>query len=1166
MLALALSTLVLAADPAARLELTFDGADSATAASIANVSSRGFTPGDVGAERTNRAAGEFDGTTSIVIVRQEPATAAAFAEGSFTWEGFFFSPGENGVTTDGAIADRFISQFRDDKTQSTRITIGLSRSKKGTSQTLCVGLVGGETRHVGKLPVAEDAWHHFALVFEAAPDAKPDPKKPEASTTRGKITWYLDHKKCGEIKIDGKDERSTLERIGRSPLTIGGRNVVQEKGKPDKVDRGFNGLLDELRITARALAPAEFLASKAIAPDRLVAVEVFAPAADDLDAVALARLDARKQRPTETLSQESLGVVGLPSTYSIGGYVEPRRGRQGIRTRRELTLPAGPHRLLVAARADAVLAIDGQPLVVVRGSRGPDVERLQTAALTSDGRPHVWTLSTIVDFGDGSFGSGGEPNVQIADTQPTATPTTAALKKPLGDATAARDAKSPSGDKTGGYRAGEDIKSTLRFDEAVVGIAPAGAEADPAAWRLLGSDAPTSLDRYSWRACRGRTVAHWFGMEQARREEALARRDDFWRRRHEWARGEAVKWSEVPVPDVVPTVYLPPISESEFKAAEKSRFQAKLGDASMRINPIDKFLAEKMKSLGVKPAPQIDDATFLRRVTLDLAGRNPTVDEARAFFDDRSADKRLKLVDRLLSSPEWADAWVGYWQDLLAENPSILKPTLNNSGPFRRWIHDSFEANKPLDQFASELIMMQGDDDQGGTAGFAQSSGNDLPMAMKGHVLAQAFLGVDMKCARCHDAPNAPIEQGDLFGLAAMLGESTLTVPKASTVVVPPGARQPAVSSALKAGDKVAPQWPLEEMIPESAAERGVALTQWVDRPRARLAAIVTSPASTRFSDVLVNRIWQRYFGLGLVEPVDQWTERKESSHPELLAYLSRQFVLDGYDAKKLVRMLVTSSAYAASTDEGPIDASQRTFASQTRRRLSAEQVVDSLFTTVGKQTGAEELNFDPNGTQGFLILPAPQKAWQFASLANERDRPALALPINQMILDVLTTFGWRETRIDPLTRRDAEVNPLQPLMMANSEAVNQAIRLTENSAVTAWCLEDVTLDQTIDRLFLATFSRLPSGGERKLVAGVLEDSYAARRTGRPKPPPVERVVAHVDWDKHLKGESSLELMEAEKQARAGDPPTVRLTEEFRTRVEDVLWSLLNSPEFVFVP
>src|SRR5687767_7601308 len=144
MLAFVLSTLVLTADPAANLELTFDGADSAqmAAASVVHVSSRGFTPGEVGAKRPNLAAGEFDGTTSIVIVPEGPGAAAAFTEGSFTWEGFFFSPGENVIATEGAIADRFITQFRDDKSTSTRITIGLSRSKKGTMPTLCVGLVG----------------------------------------------------------------------------------------------------------------------------------------------------------------------------------------------------------------------------------------------------------------------------------------------------------------------------------------------------------------------------------------------------------------------------------------------------------------------------------------------------------------------------------------------------------------------------------------------------------------------------------------------------------------------------------------------------------------------------------------------------------------------------------------------------------------------------------------------------------------------------------------------------------------------------------------------------------------------------------------------------------------------------------------------------------------
>jgi hypothetical protein len=128
-------------------------------------------------------------------------------------------------------------------------------------------------------------------------------------------------------------------------------------------------------------------------------------------------------------------------------------------------------------------------------------------------------------------------------------------------------------------------------------------------------------------------------------------------------------------------------------------------------------------------------------------------------------------------------------------------------------------------------------------------------------------------------------------------------------------------------------------------------------------------------------------------------------------------------------------------------------------------------------------------------------------------------------------------------------------------------VRLTDESVVTEWCVDkNITVEELVDRLFLTTLGRRPDADERKLVVGVLAEGFAERRTGKPKPPPIERIIAHVDWDKHLKGEASVELLAAEKQARAGDPPTERLTADFRRRVEDVLWSLVNSPEFVFVP
>src|SRR6185295_4553659 len=138
-------------------------------------------------------------------------------------------------------------------------------------------------------------------------------------------------------------------------------------------------------------------------------------------------------------------------------------------------------------------------------------------------------------------------------------------------------------------------------------------------------------------------------------------------------------------------------------------------------------------------------------------------------YNETALGRRPKLVDLFVSNSSWADNWVGYWQDVLAENPGLLKPQLNNTGPFRTWIYESFRDNKPMDRFATELIMMEGSVYGGSPAGFAMASQNDAPFAEKAHILGKAFLAADMKCARCHDAPHHNFLQKDLFSVAAML-------------------------------------------------------------------------------------------------------------------------------------------------------------------------------------------------------------------------------------------------------------------------------------------------------------------------------------------------------------------------------------------------------------
>src|SRR5205085_4453172 len=197
---------------------------------------------------------------------------------------------------------------------------------------------------------------------------------------------------------------------------------------------------------------------------------------------------------------------------------------------------------------------------------------------------------------------------------------------------------------------------------------------------------------------------------------------------------------------------------------------------------IDEFINSRLSSEKVSSAIVCDDYSFIRRIYVDIVGLTPPAGKVSAFAADDRADKRSRLIDELLASSGWADNWVGYWQDVLAENPNIVNPTLNNTGPFRWWLYEALLDNKPLDRFATELILMEGSTRYGGTAGFAVASENAAPLATKAQNIGLAFLAFDMRCARCHDAPSHDFSQEDLFNLAAMLQRSDQTLPKTSTI------------------------------------------------------------------------------------------------------------------------------------------------------------------------------------------------------------------------------------------------------------------------------------------------------------------------------------------------------------------------------------------------
>ena len=570
----------------------------------------------------------------------------------------------------------------------------------------------------------------------------------------------------------------------------------------------------------------------------------------------------------------------------------------------------------------------------------------------------------------------------------------------------------------------------------------------------------------------------------------------------------------------------------------------------------------------IEAAELTSDLEFLRRATLDTVGVVPSAEEIAIFKNDPAEKRRALAIDRLLDDPRWADHWTAYWQDVLAENPNILKPSLNNTGPFRFWIHEALSDNKAMDRFVTELVMMEGSEYGGGSAGFGMASQNDVPMAAKAHVLGTAFLGVEMKCARCHDSPYHETVQRDLFELAAMLKRETITLPGTSTVPASTfEGREPLIKITLKPGEEIAPQWPFEDLAPTMIDD---AMLREPGDARERLAATITAPQNERFAQVVVNRLWKQLMGHGFVDPVDDW-EASQPSHPELLAMLGEQLVANGYDFKHVARLMMNSQAYQRKAR--PIEAGATPdFSAPAPRRMSAEQVVDSLFSVVGKGLDSEELTFDMDGTQvekAMISLGYPRRAWEFTSLSNERDRPSLAIPKAQVIVDVLENFGWRSSRQEPKSIRETDPNVRQPAILANGALGRWVTTLSDDSAITALALrEDLTLDELVEEVFLRLLTRKPTSVERVAVAEMLSAGFADRVIPKEQRPAAEKrsPLKHVSWSNHLSAEANSIKIEMERRAREGMPPTVALQAGWRERLEDVLWATLNSPEFVYLP
>ena len=349
-------------------------------------------------------------------------------------------------------------------------------------------------------------------------------------------------------------------------------------------------------------------------------------------------------------------------------------------------------------------------------------------------------------------------------------------------------------------------------------------------------------------------------------------------------------------------------------------------------NFVDDLVFAKLKTIGIPPSEIADEGTFIRRVTLDIAGRLPTATEMKDFMASKDANKRIALVDRLLESPDYAEFFANKWSALL-RNQRTQPIYARGTYLFWQWIRDSIADNKPYDRFVREVVAAAGDIDHSpAVAWYRQVKEPKQQM----EDVAQLFLGTRMQCAQCHHHPFEKWSQQDYYGFAAFFANVARKPAPFTGEEFIYNKRGIAQTQNIRTK---------EQVMPTSLGGSALKLKPEQD-PRVSLAEWMSTKDNPFFAHTLVNRYWKHFFNRGLVEPEDDMRETNPPVNPELLSALAADFIKSGYDMKKLIRTIVTSTTYQLSAVPNAHNAKDRqNFSRYYPKRLNAEVLYDAVNT-----------------------------------------------------------------------------------------------------------------------------------------------------------------------------------------------------------------------------
>jgi hypothetical protein len=460
-------------------------------------------------------------------------------------------------------------------------------------------------------------------------------------------------------------------------------------------------------------------------------------------------------------------------------------------------------------------------------------------------------------------------------------------------------------------------------------------------------------------------------------------------------------------------------------------------------NFIDKLVLEKLRSLNLPPSRHSTDSEFIRRAFLDTIGILPTADEAKKFLADEAPDKRDRLIESLLARPEFVDYWTYKWSDLLLVSSKKLKAP--GMWAYYNWIREQVAANTHWDDLARKIVTASGSTLENGAANFYLL--HDDPTRMS-ETVSQAFLGMSINCAKCHNHPMEKWTNNQYFAMANLFARvRTKNATGDGNFIV----------FAAPEGDLVQPltgrpqpPTPLDgtPIAMEASADRRTHLVNWL-----------VSRDNPYFSRAITNRVWANFMGVGLVESVDDMRKTNPATNEALLAALSNHLADEKFDLKALMRTILQSDTYQRSSQPLAGNAADRHFYSHYYpRRMMAEVLLDSLSEVTGAPTAFKDF---PSGTR------------------------AIQLPDSNVDSYFLKAFGRPDRNITCECERTAMPSMAQVLHIANGDTINQKLQAKGNR-LEKLLASSASDEMLVQEAYLSALARYPSDEEKSQMTAAL--------------------------------------------------------------------------------